>query len=270
MRVPTLKSPAFLSLDHHPIRTFYVVVVTTTLIFSSVYATATDEGIDDRKRLADEAMMRESLERTVEAFKELYPKGFPEGTDDIVIRNGPQTIQNFVPFRFDPFGNLPLELLKHELATANLPLNLDSIFSIFNIQLLSIDQELFLPNNTTLTLSITLGKESSNLNFPMVLTNESTYEFEDSVEDSRSLTNALLEIRSNNLDVPTWVKPEVKLISLAGFSKTIKIESERHFPVGKIINYNFRIGNMRLQTEFQWIGRHEKLLRESEISAFFK
>ena len=208
---------------------------------------------------------------TKEAEARMKQMGLNVGDSAVNFYTQPATIQQILPFKWNEIENaLPLMLLRTDqeaskITSRSSPL---SFLQAFNIQLVTDEDGITWP--TTINLEMTLRSydalEESTLVAEMNWdTGRSAYYLTDAFDTLQSLMGVIDELTPDDIkQVGTRYKPELKLTRLGGFEELSSHFEQTHFPRGVAVAHSVRLGNIRLASDFSWLGRPE------EIQAIFR
>ena len=196
-----------------------------------------------------------------------------EGFTDVADRRRlgysrrPMILHDLLPFHIREIDDtIPLALFLAD-SHASQGMSRNNMFSLmesFNIQVHGNIDTIAWPDSAILEFSLHGSDESEKGTIQTTMRFDSatsSYYFEDSFDAYQSLMNRVLEL--TNSEVSTGVaslKPTLTLVSLTGFEALAAELEPIHFPRGVSITHSVRLGEVRLSTDFSWLGRPRELL----------
>ncbi len=196
-----------------------------------------------------------------------------EGYEDIASRrrlgysSRPMNLQDILPFRLtEAETTLPLAIFRADLhASQGISReNLLTLMESFNIQLHGDIGNTEWPDMVTLGFSVQRhdGSERGVVSAPMRFdAARSSYYFESPFDTYQTLMKTVMELTTNDENRGGRIfKPTLELLGLSGF-KSLAAELEPvHFPRGVSVTHSVRLGEVRLATDYSWLGRPKELL----------
>lgn len=196
--------------------------------------------------------------------------GFPDGFDlnALANQNGkdhpgafatyPLMITDVIPFNWNRFSAVPHVAIIDELERAGFGrgYRTEDLTTIFNIKVVTYDNQLTLPSNAVLVGDLVSTSKSFRFRIPMILKNGQSFYIEDPQGLARELIYRISQISpEQNKWGPT---PEFTMRKLEGIPiNADTVKNMRSFGIEVAIL--FRFGNTSVLSEFQWGGRHEKI-----------
>lgn len=161
------------------------------------------------------------------------------------VTNYPTMTANVMGIAYPPISSLPLDTFHHELSGYSAKQTNQRLIEIFNIQVISSRRQIDLPASATLHVELSKNGRYVHIEAPMDLRGNGTYY----PSQPTTLLSELIEAVS---DLGRY--PRMLFSKFEGFvlnSDTI----EDLPPLGIPVVYNFRFGDVRVDTGFQWVGR---------------
>lgn len=185
------------------------------------------------------------------------------------ITSTPPMVSGFLPFHFSPFDGISLHLLKSDpVASRGIETgDFRNLISAFNIQVLSDNVNLSWP--TEAKLAMRLSKQATNLELEFNMKLErSSYVFSDPLDTLQKIMEAVSQLDRMYPDSVRRVELDSR--SLQGFASVISKAEELSFPAGVPVTYSYRLGEIRLSSHFEWLGRQPEILEVMPQKVFFQ
>lgn len=145
---------------------------------------------------------------------------------------------------YPPIRSLPLATFHRELESYPNSQRL-RLIEIFNVELISPGRRIDWPSTATLRVELSKGGRYVHLDVPMNMHEDGLYRFASPQDVLSNLGEAVDELGQF---------PRMQFPTLEGF--TLNAETiEDMPPLGAPITYNFRFGDVRVDTGYQWAGR---------------
>ena len=160
------------------------------------------------------------------------------------VTNYPTMTANVMGIAYAPIRSLPLDTFHHELSGYAASQTNQRLIEIFNIQLISSQRDIDYPISATLHVELSKNGRYVHIEAPMDLRGDAYYP-----SQPTTLLSELIEAVSDLGRYPTMLFSKFEGFVLN--SDTI----EDLPPLGIPVVYNFRFGDVRVDTGFQWIGR---------------
>lgn len=185
------------------------------------------------------------------------------------ITSTPPTVSGWMPFKFSPFDGITMDLLMTDPIASRGVSNNDyqSLISAFNIQVLTSNDDLIWPDEAQIVMRV--EKWGDELEVQADLKREgSSYVFDDAFEAMQAVMGAVY--RLDRMHANSKRKARLDVLHLTGFDEVISEATEMSYPTGIPVTYSLRLGDIRLSSNYVWLGRPTALLNVMAQPEFFK
>ena len=202
-----------------------------------------------------------------EARARLTESGVKIINRDTGMSSHPITIQDVLPFRWLEIRELlPLDLFRADPEAA-LGLGRNNIVQLlesFNIQFLSTLQVSEWPAMATLTLRLEKYDGSISHDLEAIMSwrqNSSAFYLTNAFETHESMIEVIHELTPKDVRKRGGkYKPTLQVLEISGFDLLASQIERTHFSSGIPVTHSLRFGEVRLATNFSWLGRPREVL----------
>lgn len=191
----------------------------------------------------EEGSWYESLSPDVELRLNLHLERFGS------LRSLPTMAEDALGVNYRPLRGLTMDVF-HEVVDASPEGAAQAMLEAFNIQMVSPDYEIDLPESAVLHITLTKAGVSVHLQTKMTLRDDSYYVTYPSSMMSRSIE----AIDHLNEETRARGRPTMHLSHMTGFVFNEDTIADMP-PMGSPVTFNIRYGDVRVHSGFQWAGR---------------
>ena len=183
--------------------------------------------------------------------------------------NTPPMISGRLPFRFTPFDGITVDLVMTDPTAARGLTSGDyhSLISTFNIQIMTSNSDLAWPTEAQAVMKLEKSGVEIEVRSSLKL-DGMRYSFDDPFETLQAVMGAVHELDRTNPNNKRRARLDIKY--LTGFDKVASQAKDLTFPVGIPVTYSLNLGNLRLDSNYMWLGRAPEITSVMPQLEFFK